>query len=143
MFDNVLALPRRTGHSGLMVAEVQSNRPMTTGERVGQTLLYCFFGLLVLLGGWVLGSLYVISRAYPMATFGAVAWWFGVLAALPILVLLFVTRPVRTLHRWTWAASAAVGAFGLFRGWSWAWGILVAAAVVMLLVIPRSRYSWA
>jgi hypothetical protein len=125
------------------VGEVETDRPVTSGERVGQTLLYVFFGALVLLGGWLLGTLYVTSRAHPMAAFGAVGWWLGLLAALPVLVCLFVARPVRTLHRRAWAANAAIGFFGFLRGWSLAWSVLVAVAVVALLVIPRSRYVWA
>jgi hypothetical protein len=111
---------------------------MSAAGRAGLGFLYVSFGLTVLAGGWLLGSLYETAREAPMAILGEVLWFFGLILSAPLLVASFVARPTRRHARFAWTAAVAAGFVGFFRVWSWPWIVAALAASATLLLPHRS-----
>ncbi|TPW11214.1 MAG: hypothetical protein FD127_3358 [Acidimicrobiaceae bacterium] len=116
---------------------------MTPSGRIGQGVLYGVFGVLLVVGGWFVGWLYGVAESNAMAAFGAIAWWMGLLAMPLVLAAVFMVRPLRSLHRYAWAATAAVAVFGFLRSWNLTWSLISAGVVGAAMAMPRrSRWSW-
>lgn len=116
---------------------------MTPSERISQAFLYGGFGVLLVGGGWFVGWLYGVAESHAMAAFGAAAWWIGLLSMPFVLAAVFMARPVRTPHRYAWAATAAIAVMGFLRGWNLTWSLIAAGVVGAAMVVPRrSRWAW-
>lgn len=110
---------------------------MTPSERISQAFLYGGFGAAWSAEAGSLAGFTASLSPTPWPRFGAAAWWIGLLSMPFVLAAVFMARPVRTPHRYTWAATAAIAVMGFLRGWNLTWSLIAAGVVGAAMVVPR------